>query len=180
MLAEHSPTVQYYRAHEGRWRGVVRFEITDRAVFRAARLSWLDRLSLLAFASLPRWTGELTMETSLEAGDCLRTGEVIHHTALRKLGVTLYRSREVFRLAPDGRAMSLSRVQRPWPGFPQPEDFGEGSVTEDAQGATYDWLWYDRRTLQTTRRVEGGLDVQLRSDWSFMHTVLVRQGAPQG
>jgi hypothetical protein len=126
---------------------------------------------------MPRAVGAVRMATEVDATRATH-GEVVHHTEVGKLGMVMYRSREVFLLHADGVGMDLVRVQRQWPrlGRPLPEDFGTASVTADGTGARYDWLWYDRRMEQLTRPVPGGLEVTQRSDWSTTHVVLRRLG----
>ncbi|MEZ4462678.1 MAG: hypothetical protein R3E66_23710 [bacterium] len=170
-----APASRYYQRHHGVWAGDYRFSIISWPVFWSARLGLINRITLLNLALASRFGIRVHMRTSLDASHVGR-GEVVHTTVIGKFGIAFYASREVFTLNPDGVSMALVRVQRLWPfSFcPLPQDTGWGSVSPDANGATYDWLWYDRRMTQTTDADPEGLRLNQVSDWSSA-TVLLRR-----
>ena len=151
------------------------FRIESWRRFWEAKLGFINRLTLLSLACASRMGIRVWIKTTMDAENA-EAGQVIHTTEIGKFGIAFYASREVFELEPDGESIRLSRVQRVWPfkSRRMPEDFGSGRVKADARGATYDWLWYDRRMTQTTEKDGQGLQLQQVSDWSSAHVFLTR------
>lgn len=170
----NSPTVNYYRHHHGQWQGVYRFQIKSWPIFWKAGLGLINRLVLLNLAMASRLGIRIWVHTTLDASE-VESGQVVHTTKIGKFGVAFYASREVFTLNAHGVTMELARVQRLWPlsFWPLPEDHGTGNVSEDGC-ATYDWVWYDRRMMQTTQPEADGLRLTQVSDWSWATVLLNR------
>jgi hypothetical protein len=103
-MAAEGPAHAYYRACVGRWHCPLQITVTDAARLAASGMGLLDRLSLRLFSRWPRWLGRVTMETSV-AFDA--SGDVVHTTHVRWLGLPLQRSVEVFTLAPDGISLTV-------------------------------------------------------------------------
>lgn len=172
MPQEHSPTVRYYRAMTGSWSGPYRFVITDPAAMRAAVPAWWDRRGLLLMHAL----GGARMSTTVafRADD-----EVLHTTRVTAWGLPALSGVEVFRLADDGRSLSVRMVQRFAPLFRPPRDFGEGSgvVADPEVGADYRLPWLGGCVIeQRVRVVAGGVALAQTSAWFRAEARLVRHG----
>ena len=176
-----APAARYYRRHHGSWAGDYEFRVVAWPTFWRAKLVLVNRLTLFCLALATRLGVRIRMWTTLDASHVDRA-EVVHTTGIGKFGIAFYASREVFTIDADGFTMHLARVQRLWPFsfWPLPEDHGHGNVASDANGATYDWLWYDRRMTQTTLGEDDGLRLNQVSDWSSVTVLLRRTNTTSG
>ncbi len=173
-------TVWYYNDKLGGWRGRYRFAITDWSKFWRARLGWFARANLLGMWTIERVLGGLTMQTLLvaEAGPIAEALQVVHYTCLKKWGVTLYRSREVFALDRDGHRVTIERVQSYGPLFrSEPPDHATAAAQPDVAGMVYDWMWFDRRLRQDTCALDADhLELMQTCDYCRGEVVLERSG----
>jgi hypothetical protein len=171
-------TVRYYSEKLGRWRGRYRFAIVDWPAFRAARLGWFGRATLWGLLVVQRVLGRLTMETQLaaEAGPVAETLQVVHYTWIKKFGVTLYRSREVFTLHDHGREVAIARAQAYGPLFrAEPTDVASAVADPPTGGMVYDWKWFDRRLCQATRTLDADrLELVQTCDYCRAEAILQR------
>lgn len=135
---EETPSHRYYRACVGRWRSPVALTIEDPGALAASGMSWLDRVSLRTLAGWPGWLPPIWMHTSVAYDP---SGEVVHRTVIRCLGVPLRRTVERFTLQPDGRRFVVSGDMS-----------GEGEVEDDGAHARYALRWLGVDIRQETTR----------------------------
>jgi len=163
----------------GRWRGDYALTLTDVPAFRAAKLPWLDRTRIRSMVTLPRLTGALRMETTVDAQREAAKRQVLHTTRIASWGATLFRSEEVLQLQDDGRTATLTgrhwMLPAPWRAHAWDE--ARVDVSEDAQGATYSLQWLGVPMRQETRVTPEGLAVSQRTAWSLGKVLLRRVGA---
>ena len=87
MERDHStPFARYYGMHHGRWRGELRFTITDERALRAAAIPAIDRARIRSMAALSRVFGFVWMHTRVDC-DVLGDGQVLHETRLSRAGL---------------------------------------------------------------------------------------------
>lgn len=112
--------------------------ITDPARLARSGMRWADRLSLHAMAAWPRWLGAFSLDTSVA---CDASGQVIHTTVVRWLGLPVQRSVETIRLDDDGRRLTVSGGMT-----------GTGTIDATATRAEYDLAWRGVELHQSTLR----------------------------
>lgn len=136
MTDPAGPAQRYYRSCTGRWRGAVRVTVTDPHALRTGGMGWLDRLGLRLLARWPSWLGPVEMHTTVTAGP---DREILHTTTFRWRGVPLERSREVFRIAQDGRTLQVTGDVQ-----------GSGRVADCGLRARYRLRWWGVEVEQST------------------------------
>jgi hypothetical protein len=169
-----APGLAYYRAMVGQWRCPLDLHVTDWGRFWRAPLGLLDRLRILSVVCTPRLLGPYVMETKVVFAPAGLPADVRHWTRVKKWGVTFFQSREVFALAADGVAFTVSGTQRFLPLWWQTRGFGDGkgAVDADAQGAAYTFEWLGAPMQQRARRVPGDPDaLELTQDTDWSHSV---------
>lgn len=168
-----TPFARYYRLHHGRWRGELRFWITDERALRAAAIPTIDRARIRAMAAISRALGFVWIHTRVDC-DALGDGRVLHETRLSRAGVTLLVGREVISPRADGRSGTL-RIDHRFPPFgARAWDDGEVTVDEIAAGAVYDLPWIGGRLRQRTRVVPDGLKVEQDGPFAVGEVCLLR------
>jgi hypothetical protein len=131
-----APHHRYFRAKEGRWRGKIRFELTDPRGLRGSSLSLRDRWSLRSL-SLASRLSVLTLTTTVDYTGRGQRNEVLHTTRVSNLGVPVYRSEETIFLEDDGRTLRIEGREAFFPFLRSAGWVGGGAVATDHDGAAY-------------------------------------------
>ncbi len=173
-LSSTPPNRAYYEACAGRWACDLDFAITDRAAFRAARMSLVDRLNLLSMTWAPRLLGPFRLETSVDASAAER-GEVIHRTRVSKWGMTLMHSVEHLSLDPNGRDLTMRVEMHMAPLLWRAQHFPPGPASVDASGyqADYQIPSFGTQMHQRGERSADGTTVTLTQEMTFARGVQV-------
>lgn len=165
-----TPLDRYYGTLVGRWKGAVQLRVTDEPAFRAAKLTWLDRLRVRTMNA----SGPAVIETTL----ALAEAGAVHTTRVTSAAVTLFRTVERLRFDPDGTrfVMQGSQWLAPTPWHAR-RYVATGEVDATATRASYrvPWLGVDLR--QDTEIVPGGLRFVQVTAWSRAEFVLQRASA---
>lgn len=155
------PAHRYYAACEGRWRAPLSVTITDAAALERSGMSLLDRWSLQILSRWPSWLGSVWFDTSVER---TASGEVLHTTIVRWLGVPLQASEETFTIAEDGAHFSIRGGLT-----------GAGVVADDATRADYTLAWRGITITQFTYREPDRVTVHQTGPGFSMVQRLVRR-----
>lgn len=124
--------------------------ITDSAALRASGMRAADRASLRMMTAWPRWLGRFWLETTVTYD---ASGEVIHTTVVRFLGLPLLRSTEHITLDADGRAFTMRGEQRMWPAiWARRTMSGHGTIDASARRAEYTLEFLGAAMRQSTVR----------------------------
>jgi hypothetical protein len=175
-----APHHRYYRALEGRWRGRIRFEVTDPKRLQASGLRLMDRWSLWSMALASRRPVTLVLSTTLDYAGGGHRGEVRHTTRTTCLGVTVYRGRETILLADDGRSFRMEGAQAFFPRLWAADEWaGDGAVDADHGGAVYRIPFFGERMEQRTRVVPEGLEIVQTTPFSRAAALLRRRPSPR-
>ena len=173
-----SPHRRYFRAKEGRWRGPIRLDITDRRRFRASTLRVSDQWSMWAMALVSRHTSTLVLSTTVDFASRGNRNEVVHTTRMSNLGVTLFRSRETILLGDDGRSFRMAGTQAFFPRLGKATEWAaHGAVAADHDGAVYHIPFLGETIEQRTRMTPQGLEVVQTTPFSRA-TILLRWQGP--
>jgi hypothetical protein len=161
-----APNRAYYRAVTGRWSAAFALVITDWAAFRRSAMSAPNRLSVLSLLLAQRLFGAFRLDTSVDAGG---GDEVVHTTRVSKWGVTLLRSIERIRLAPNGRDATMRIEMRIAPAFWRIRIETDTPVVVDASAsrASYRFTWFGVPMRQEAERNGDGTVVTLLQTTSF-------------
>ncbi len=135
---QERPNHRYYAGCEGVWRAGVSMRITDPARLARSGMRAADRLSLRVMAAWPRWLGTVVLDTTVTYH---ASGQVLHSTVVRWLGIPIQRSVETIRLDDDGRRLTVSGGMT-----------GTGTIDETGTRAEYDLAWLGTEFHQSTVR----------------------------
>ena len=102
-----------------------------------------DKLRLRMMVWLAKWTGALTMHTSLDFASHGVSGVMLHRTWITKWGMPLMLSRESITMDANGRDFLMRGGLRLIPSYWNHRSFGEGrgSVDVTSTRASYDFDW---------------------------------------
>lgn len=174
-----SPHHRYYRAVEGRWRGKVRFEVTDPKRLRASTLRLTNRWSVWVMALMSGRLSTLVLSTSVDYASRGHRNEVLHTTRTSNLGVTLFRSRETIRLEDDGRSFRMTGTQAFFPRMWRTAEWAaRGAVAEDHGSAVYHIPFFGETIEQHTRVTPQGLEIIQTTPFSRASILLRLQRRP--
>lgn len=159
-----APHHRYFRTKEGRWRGKIRFELTDPRGLRGSSLSLMDKWSLRSL-SLASRLSVLTLTTTVDYARRRHRNEVLHTTRVSNLGVPVYRSEEAIFLEDDGRTFRIEGREAFFPFLRSAGWVGEGAVATD-RDAAYRIPCFGLTMEQETRMTADGLEVTQRTAFS--------------
>jgi hypothetical protein len=150
----------YFRIGRGRWRGAFAFRITDRAAFRAARLTAKERLLARGMALAHRLTGDSRIDSDVWARPEEGAAGVAGNTVrISRFGITLYLLRETYTLAENGSDVAVHAHERfgPIPFLLRNEKRHPAAIHAEGLSSTYyipllgaDWI--ARYTVHRDRR----------------------------
>jgi hypothetical protein len=120
-------------------------------------------LSVRLMAIWPRFLGRFELCTTVAYDP---SGEVVHTTVVRWLGIPLQRSVETIALDADGRRFSVRGGMT-----------GTGTMDEAGSCATYELNWLGVPVQQSTRRERDVIEVQQQGPGFRAVQTLVRQRA---
>lgn len=128
-------------------------------------MSVLDRIRVVLLVTWPKVIGRFWIDTEVVHSP---VGEVRHTTRIHKWGITLFDSRELFRLDPKGRELAVSGEQRIWPTRWRTRGFGDshGQIDETATRASYEFEWFGTRLRQTGEIVGEGVVLTMDTGWA--------------
>lgn len=169
-----APHHRYFRAKEGRWRGKIRFELTDPRGLQGSSLSPRDRWSLRSLSLASRLSA-LTLTTTVDYAGRGHRSEVRHTTRVSNFGVPVYRSEETIFLEGDGRSLRIEGREAFFPFLCSIGWVGAGAVATDHDGAAYRIPCFGLTMEQETRMTAGGLEVTQRTAFSRASILLKRQ-----
>lgn len=112
--------------------------LTDPVALAASGMGFLDRLSVRIVAGWPAWLGRSYLHTSVRYD---ASGDVLHTTVVRWLGIPFQKSVETMHLDPEGRRFTVSGGMT-----------GTGSIDESGTRAEYALEWLGAPLRQTTVR----------------------------
>ena len=156
------PSVRYYRACVGAWRGEVELTLTDVTALAGSGMAMLDRLSVRLMAAWPKWLPRPVMSTSVRFRGPL---EVVHTTTVSWLGVPLQQSEERFDLDTDGRTFEV-----------RGDVIGRGDIDEHARCGRYELRWRGVDLVQRTVRDADTVTVRQEGPGFTGRQVLARRG----
>lgn len=165
------PTQMYFLPKQGRWRGVLRFRVTNWRQFWATPMRWLERLGVLSMALLPKALGATWIETTVDSA----RAEVVHTTQISKWGMVFFRSTERFALHNNGRDFTVRGEQRLWPTW-SAEEYRDSHGQVDEAGACASYVFSVLGGVLRQRTEPAGEDLRAyqTTDWSHSEFLLRR------
>ncbi|WP_439624556.1 hypothetical protein [Gemmata sp.] len=177
-MVPDAPHHHYFRTKEGRWRGKIRFEVTDPRGLRASALALADKWSLRSLALASRLSA-LVLTTTVDYASRGHLNEVLHTTRVTNLWAPVYRSAETVFLADDGHSFRVEGREAFFP-FLRPHSWvAEGAVAPDRDGAAYRIPCFGTTMEQETRATPAGLEIAQRTPFSRATVLLTRQRPPR-
>lgn len=164
-MSPDDPHHRYFRAKEGRWRGKIRFELTDRRGLRASSLSPAQKWSLRSLSLASRLSA-LVLTTTVDYASRGHRNEVLHTTRVSNLWVPVYRSAETISLEDDGRSFRVHGREAFFPFLRRADWVAGGAVATDHDGAAYRIPCFGLTMEQETRMTAAGLEVTQRTAFS--------------
>lgn len=152
----------YFQAKEGRWRGKIRFELTDPRGLRASSLPLADKWSLRSLSLASRLSA-LVLTTTVDYASRGDQNEVLHTTQVTNFGVPVYRSAETISLKDDGRSFSVEGREAFFPFLWHSDWAATGEVAADRDGAAYRIPCFGLTMEQETRMTAEGLEITQRT-----------------
>jgi hypothetical protein len=152
----------YFAVGEGRWRGTFDFTITDRDGFKAAPLSFKNRLMLKGMVRMT--PGRIDSDLSGER-DMGVAGFMSNTVRISKFGLTLYLLRENYTLDSNGSDVMVQCRERfgPIPFLFRNTKHHPAEIHQDGMSSTY-WIpligadWVARYTVSEDRtHIDGHL-----------------------
>lgn len=161
-MSPDAPHHRYFRAKEGRWRGRIRFELTDPRGLRASSLSFTEKWSFRSLSLASRLSA-LVLSTGVDYASGGDRNEVRHTTRVTNFGLPVYRSAETILLEGDGRRFRVEGREAFFPFLRRAAWSGSGVVAADHDGASYRIPCFGLTMEQETRMTAGGLQVTQRT-----------------
>ncbi len=175
-MYSEAPHHRYFRAKEGRWRGKIRFALTDARGLRASTLSLADKWSLRSL-SLASHLSALVLTTTVDYAGRGHLNEVLHTTRVSNFGLTVYRSAETIFLNDDGRSFRIEGREAFFTFLRRSEWVAEGAVATDHDGAAYRIPCFGLTMEQETRMTPDGLEIRQQTAFSRA-TILLKWQRP--
>lgn len=159
------PNHHYYSTLTGEWAARFSFEVHDWSVFWSRPMSLFNRFRVISMVVSAKIIGAPRIETVVDYRG--EQNEVHHELAIRKWGMTFYRSNEVLSLDADGHSLHISGQQRMFPFMGSPEDLGDapGTINESGTGAHYTLQWLGGPLEIRTEMVDGGANINMDTGW---------------
>jgi hypothetical protein len=161
----------YFETGRGRWRGAFAFRITDRAAFRAAPLSFKERLLARAMELTQRLTRDARIDSDVWSRPDEGVAGVAGNTVrISRFGLTLYLLRETYTLAANGADVAVHAHERfgPVPFLLRNEKRHGAVIHAEGMSSTYyipllgaDWI-ATYRVHSDVRHIDG----VLRCNWA--------------